>query len=145
MGDMNPDYFFVTYMMKTFKMELKYNNIAELWCSLREEGLEIGLSRLHSNKDVLWIIERLERAASNGIHVYVVHGKNVTNYFTPIEGSSKGVVEGSSKSVDEDIAEGTITVHDEASEDLGQGESGVGVGEGEGVGQGGVVMWWRMR
>lgn len=60
MGDMDLEYFSVMHMMETFTNELKYKDIAELWCFIREEKLEIGLSCLHNNEDVLQISERLE-------------------------------------------------------------------------------------
>ncbi|KAB1220235.1 hypothetical protein CJ030_MR3G017059 [Morella rubra] len=96
-GDMDPDYFSVMHMMKPFTKELKYNDINELWCTIGEERLETRLCRLHSNEDVLQIIERLERTTSNDLHVYTVHNKDGLNYFKTVEASSKGAGEGSSK------------------------------------------------
>ncbi|KAB1201469.1 hypothetical protein CJ030_MR0G003704 [Morella rubra] len=91
---MDPDYFSVTHMMKTFTKELKYNDICELWCTMGEEGLETGLCRLHSNEDVLQIIKRFERTLSDDLHVYAVHSKDGSNYFNTVQCSSKGAGKG---------------------------------------------------
>ncbi|KAB1208882.1 hypothetical protein CJ030_MR6G011318 [Morella rubra] len=114
-GDMDPDYFSVTHMMKTFTKELKYNDICELWCTIGEEGLETGLCRLHSNEDVLQIIK----------------SKDGSNYFNTVQSSSKGAGEGSSKGA----AVEAVELDDESVEDLGIDE--IGLGEG-GMGEGGI-------
>ncbi|KAB1223214.1 hypothetical protein CJ030_MR2G003171 [Morella rubra] len=81
----------------------------------------------------LEIIKRFERTTSDDLHVYVVHNKDETSYFTKGagDGSSMRAGEGSSKGVGQGTAEGTIELDDEAVEDLGEGE-----GEGDVVAEG---------
>ncbi|KAB1228091.1 hypothetical protein CJ030_MR4G013693 [Morella rubra] len=124
MGDMDPNYFFVMHMMKTFTNELKHNDILELWCTIREEGIETRLSCLHSNEDMLQIIERLERTTSDDLHVYTVHSKDGSNYFNTVEGYCKGSGEGYSNGATVEA----IELDDEAVEDLGIDEVGLGEG-----------------
>lgn len=141
MGDMDPNYYFVTHMMKTLTNELKHNDISELWCTIREEGIETGLSCLHSNEDMLQIIKRLERTTSDDLYVYIVHSKDGSNYFNTMEGSCKGSGEGYSKGATVEA----IELDDEAIEDLGIDEVGLGEGgideigiDKVGLGEGGI-------